>query len=110
MSQSKLLLEDVIRQYATEKQDFKQNEVLHILLDYMNLLFGETDEPIYVEDLTAFEGDDFLHFYLPDNFEGKELEKLQKTAQKTLREFIRYLNQKKFISKDALEEWKEVFK
>lgn len=108
--QNKPTLEDVIRQYATEKQDFKQNEVLHILLDYMKLLFEETDEPIYLEDFTAFEGDDFLNFYLPDNFEGEELKRLQKIAKKTLQEFIKYSSQKKFLSKEALEEWKEVFR
>lgn len=111
MSQSnKVILEDVIREYATQKQDFQQNEILHILLEYMNLLFEDSEEPIYLEDFTAFEGDDFLNFYLPDNFDGEELKKIQKMAKKTIQEFIQYSSQKKFLSKESLEEWKEVFK
>lgn len=111
MSQrSKPILEDVIRQYATEVQDFKQNEILHILLEYMNLLFEDSDEPIYLEDFTAYEGDDFLNFYLPDNFEGEELKELERLSKKTIQKFIQYCSKKNLLSKEALEEWKEVFK
>ncbi|MCX8000646.1 MAG: hypothetical protein N3A69_17145 [Leptospiraceae bacterium] len=110
MSPNKPILEDVIREYLNQTQDFSQNEVLHILLDYMNLLFEDSEEPIYLEDFTAFEGDDFLNFYLPDNFDGKELKRLQSQSQKTIQQFINYCKKKKFLTKEALEEWKEVFK
>lgn len=110
MSPNKPILEDVIREYLTQVQDFKQNEILHILLKYMNLLFEDSEEPVYLEDFTAFEGDDFFNFFLPDNFEGVELEQLQKQAHKTIQQFIKYCRKKNLFSKESLEEWKEVFK
>lgn len=110
MSRNRPVLEDVIREYLTQVQDFHQNEVLHILLDYMNLLFEDSEETIYLEDFTAFEGDDFLNFYLPDNFTGEELKKIQASAEETLNQFIKYCSKKKYFNKEALEEWKEVFK
>lgn len=110
MSQNKILLDDVIREYATERQDLQKAELLRILMDYMNLLFEESEEEILFEDFTAYEGDDFIHFFLPDNFEGEELDKLQKLAFHTLKDFINYCKKKKIIHKEALEEWKEVLK
>jgi hypothetical protein len=110
MSQNKTLLEDVIREYATEAQDLQKAELLRILLDYMNLLFEDSDEEVLLEDFTAYEGDDFLNFFLPDNYEGEELLKLEKLALKTLKDFINYCKKKKLIHKEAIEEWKEVLK
>jgi hypothetical protein len=110
MSQNKPLLEDLIREFATLTQDEKKTEVLRILLDYMNLLFEDTQEEILLEDFTAYEGDDFIYFFLPDNYEGKELVNLQKVAIQTIKEFINYCKKKKLLNKEALQEWKEVLK
>ncbi len=110
MSQNKPFLEDIIREFATLTQDEKKAEVLRILLDYMNLLFEDTQEEILLEDFTAYEGDDFIYFFLPDNYEGEELVNLQKIAIQTIKEFINYCKKKKLLNKEAVQEWKEVLK
>jgi hypothetical protein len=110
MSPNNILLEDVLREYANTLKDLEQIEVLRLLLDYMNLLFEDSEEPVLLEDFTSYEGDDFMHFFLPDNYEGQELKTLQSLSIKVIKDFIQYCTKRKLVHKEALEEWKEVLK
>jgi hypothetical protein len=101
-----LELEYVIRSYLEETQRNEQGEIFVLLLEYLTHLFEDTEEPILLEDLTQYEIDDFINFYLEDNFtEDKEI---QNRAKKILLQFLKFLKQKKYITIEEEKEWKEI--
>ena len=101
-----LELEYVIRKYLEETQKNEQGEIFVLLLEYLTHLFEDTDEPILLEDLTQYEIDDFINFYLEDNFiEDKEI---QNRTKQVLLQFLKFLKQKKYITIEEEKEWKEI--
>ncbi|MDX1959396.1 MAG: hypothetical protein SFU98_12535 [Leptospiraceae bacterium] len=104
----KISLESAIRSFLDFSKNEEQSETFALLLEYMQLLFADSEEEILLEDFTAYEADDFLNFFLEDNF-PEEYEVIRKKSEKSLKDFFNYLKKKKLISKEEVEEWKEVF-
>jgi hypothetical protein len=110
---NKLDLETVCREYLdhTKKED---GEIIVLILNYLSHLFQEDEEEnsvnqnILLEDFTYYEVDDFLNFYLEDNFEN--FEELQTKAKKFLKSFLKFLKEKKYFNKEEVEEWTEILK
>jgi hypothetical protein len=103
----KISLESAIREYLDFSKKENEAEIFALLIEYMQHLFIDSEEEILLEDFTAYEGDDFLNFFLEDNF-PEEFESLKPKSEKLIRDFVSYLKKKKFIPKEEVEEWKEV--
>ena len=106
-------LETVFRLYLdyTKRDD---GEIIVLILNYLSHLFHdeegttESEEPIYLEDFTHYEVDDFLNFYLEDNFDNYE--ELQTRSKIVLRSFLKFLKEKKYFNKEEADEWTEILK
>ncbi|HMV41607.1 MAG TPA: hypothetical protein PK079_01645 [Leptospiraceae bacterium] len=104
-------LESIFRLYldATKRDD---GEIIVLILNYLSHLFvdeeGENTEPILLEDFTHYEVDDFLNFYLEDNFEN--FLELQAKSKIMLRNFLKFLKERKYFNKEEVEEWMEILK
>lgn len=104
-------LETIFRIYLdhTKRDD---GEIIVLILNYLSHLFQddeeETSEPILLEDFTQYEVDDFLNFYLEDNFEN--FLELQAKSKIMLRTFLKFLKEKKYFNKEEVEEWTEILK
>ncbi len=106
-------LETVFRLYLdhTKKDD---GEIIVLILNYLSHLFmdeedeSESSEAIQLEDFTHYEVDDFLNFYLEDNFENYE--ELQAKSKVVLKNFLKFLKEKKYFNKEEAEEWTEILK
>jgi hypothetical protein len=104
-------LETVFRLYLdhTKKDD---GEIIVLILNYLSHLFmdeeDESSETIQLEDFTHYEVDDFLNFYLEDNFENYE--ELQTKSKIVLRNFLKFLKEKKYFNKEEADEWTEILK
>jgi hypothetical protein len=72
-------------------------------------LYEESEDPILLEDLSAYEIDDYLQFFLQDNFQEEFLE-LQRKSILVLKNFRKFLSDKKLLEKEDEKEWKEVLK
>ncbi len=110
MSPPKVELESLVREYLDSEKKEEESEVFGLLLQYLSHLFEEdTEEPILLEDLTAYEVDDFLHFFLEDNF-PENYSELQKKSKIVFQKFFKFLSKKKVLEKEDEKEWKEVLK
>jgi|GEM_PF-1904333 hypothetical protein len=106
-------LETVFRQYLdhTKKDD---GEIIVLILNYLSHLYQDEEESssdnetILLEDFTHYEVDDFLNFYLEDNFEN--FEELQETTKRFLKNFLKFVKEKKYFNKEEIEEWTEILK
>ena len=106
-------LETIFRFYLdhTKRND---GEIIVLVLNYLSHLFQEEDESnesseqILLEDFTHYEVDDFLNFYLEDNFE--DYEALQAKSKIMLKSFLKFLKEKKYFNKEEAEEWTEILK
>lgn len=87
----------------------EEGEIFAILLEYLDAVYDKEEEPILLEDLTLFEIDDFLNFFLEDNFE-EEAPGLIKRAKTAIRSFEKFIRSKKMLSAEELEEWTEALK
>ncbi|MBP9888121.1 MAG: hypothetical protein KBF93_17610, partial [Leptospiraceae bacterium] len=71
-------LEHVFRLYLDHTKREEDGEIIVLILNYLSLLFEDEEEPkdssevILLEDFTEYEVDDFLNFYLEDNFDNFE--------------------------------------
>ncbi|HNI99644.1 MAG TPA: hypothetical protein PL169_26520 [Leptospiraceae bacterium] len=101
--------EEAARMYLDFSKKEKEGEIFAILLDYLDAVYDKEEEPILLEDLTLFEIDDFLNFFLEDNFED-EAPELIKRSKSVLRSFEKFVKSKKLLSAEELEEWTEVLK
>jgi hypothetical protein len=106
MSTDKKILETVFREYLDKTQKPEDGEVFVLLLNYLNHLFEDTEEEILLEDLTSYEVDDFLNFYLGDQFPDDK--NIIKRSTTVLKNFLKFLQSKKLMDKDEEREWKEV--
>ncbi len=98
------------REYLDQSGDLSEAEIFGLVNEYLQHLYEDSEEEILLEDFSVYEADDFIHFYLTEFFEGSELETLQKRSTQVLNKFMKFLEKKKYIHKEAMEEWKEVMK
>lgn len=111
---NKLELEHIFRLYLDHSKREEEGEIIVLILNYLSFLFqdedesGEPSEPILLEDFTEYEVDDFLNFYLEDNFDN--FEELQEKSKKMLKSFLKFLKEKKYFNKEEVEEWTEILK
>ena len=106
-------LEYIFRLYLdyTKRED---GEIIVLILNYLSHLYQDEEESssdnetILLEDFTHYEVDDFLNFYLEDNFEN--FEELQETTKKFLKNFLKFVKEKKYFNKEEIEEWTEILK
>lgn len=76
------------------------------LLQYLEEIFdSEENEEIVVDDIGSFELDDFLNFYLQDQF-GEDTRLIRETG-KFLRRLHSNWTRNQIIKKDQSEDWKE---
>ena len=73
-----------------------------------NKNFENSQKGILFEDFSSYELDDFLYFYLEDNFEN--FSDLQKKSINLFRRFLKFAAAKKFIDSEEIHEWEEVLK
>jgi len=107
-------LEQVFRLYLDHTKREEDGEIIVLILNYLSLLFEEEEESkdlsevILLEDFTEYEVDDFLNFYLEDNFDN--FEELQNKSKVMLKNFLKFLKEKKYFNKEEAEEWTEILK
>lgn len=86
------------------------SEVAEVLFEYMDHLYldesVEEPEDIYVEDLSFYEIDDFLNFYIPDNFEEPKF--AQKKAKGFFKRFLKFCLEKRYIAEEDKSDWIKV--
>lgn len=58
------------------------------------------------EDFSSYEVDDFIYFYLEDNFEN--FQELQKKSINLFKRFLKFAVQKKLLPAEDRDEWEEV--
>ncbi|PJZ78963.1 hypothetical protein [Leptospira neocaledonica] len=88
-----------------------EKEMPTLLLEFSELLFEDpedTSEKILITDLSAFELDEFLNFYLEDMF--PEDAKIREKGKTFLKKFKKFLEKRSLLKKEQEEEWKEFFK
>ena len=61
---------------------------------------------ILFEDFSSYELDDFLYFYLEDNFENYS--DLQKKSKNLFKRFLKFAVEKKLLTSEAKDEWEEI--
>ncbi len=99
-------VELIIREYLDFSQKQEEGEFFVLLLNYLSHLVEE-DEEVTLDDFGSYEADDFLNFYLEDQFpDDKNVLKKSKAALKNL---FKYMISKKLIDKEEEKEWKEIF-
>ena len=105
-----LELESVFRLYLDHTKRQEDGEIIVLVLNYLALLFQdeetESTEAVLLEDFTQYEVDDFLNFYLEDNFDN--FEELQNKSKTMLKNFLKLLKEKKYFNKEEVEEWTEI--
>ncbi|MBK8394406.1 MAG: hypothetical protein IPL26_04060 [Leptospiraceae bacterium] len=105
-----LELESVFRLYLDHTKRQEDGEIIVLVLNYLALLFQdeetESTEAVLLEDFTQYEVDDFLNFYLEDNFDN--FEELQNKSKTMLKNFLKFLKEKKYFNKEEVEEWTEI--
>ena len=105
-------LESVFRLYLDHTQRQEDGEIIVLILNYLSFLFQDEDdespEAILLEDFTQYEVDDFLHFYLEDNFDN--FEELIQKSKVMLKNFLKFLKEKKYFNKEEVDEWTEILK
>lgn len=110
---NKLDLETVFRQYLDHTKS-EDGEIIVLVLNYLSHLYQDEEESnsdneiILLEDFTHYEVDDFLNFYLEDNFEN--FKELQEVTKKFLKKFLKFVKEKKYFNKEEIEEWTEILK
>ncbi len=110
MSPSNPQLDDLVREYLDHSKKEEEATVFGLLFQYLGHLYEESEEPIFLEDLSSYEIDDYLQFFLPDQFEEGEVAALQKQSIGVFRKFLKFLSEKKLLEKEDEKEWKEVLK
>lgn len=113
MSHDKLEVETIFRLYLDHSKREEDREIIVLVLNYLNFLFEPEDdeedpEKILLEDLSSYEVDDFINFYLEDNFDN--FKELQKKSVSFFTNFLKFVREKKYMSKEEIEEWKEVLR
>lgn len=107
-------LEETVRSFletVPEGAPSSEKEMPSILLEFSQLLFedpGDTSEKILISDLSAFELDEFLNFYLEDMFPDDT--KIREKGKTFLKKFRKFLEKRSLLKKEQEEEWKEFFK
>ncbi|TGJ99352.1 hypothetical protein EHO59_15940 [Leptospira semungkisensis] len=108
-------LEETIRSFLETFQGGVKDsdqEISALLLEFSGLLFENPEEEkgkkIQVSDLTGFELDEFLNFYLEDMF--PEDSRIRGKAKEFLKKFRKYLDKNSLLNQEQLEDWKEFFK
>jgi len=109
MSQQNRELETIVRDYLDYSRQEAEARIFGLLFQYLGHLYEESEEPVLLEDFSAYEADDFLNFFLEDNF-PEEYKNLKSESLSVLQNFIKYLSLKKLIPSEELREWKEVLK
>jgi hypothetical protein len=100
-------VEGIIRDYLDHSQKQEDGEFLVLLLNYLSHLVEE-DEEVTLDDFGSYEADDFLNFYLQDQFpDDKVVIQKSKSALKNL---FKFMLTKKLIDKEEEKEWKEIFR
>lgn len=107
---SPISFDEASREYLDFSKDLSEAEIFGLLTEYLQHLYEDSEEVILLEDFSVYEADDFINFYLQEFFEGEELLSLQKRSLAILNKFMKFLEKKKYIHKEAVEEWKEVMK
>ncbi|TGJ98556.1 hypothetical protein EHQ53_02210 [Leptospira langatensis] len=108
-------LEETIRSFLeTFQGGVKESdqEISTLLLEFSGLLFEnpeeEKEKKIQVSDLTGFELDEFLNFYLEDMFPDDS--RIRSKAKDFLKKFKKYLDKNSLLNAEQAEDWKEFFK
>lgn len=107
-------LEETVRSFLEtipEGAPSSEKEMPSLLLEFSELLFEDPEdssEKILITDLSAFELDEFLNFYLEDMF--PEDSKIREKGKIFLKKFRKFLEKKNLLKKEQEEEWKEFFK
>jgi len=110
MSLPNLEFETLVREYLDFEKKEEESEVFGLLLHYLSHLFGEDlEEPIFIRDVSAYEVDDFLNFFLEDNF-PENFKELHSKSRVVFQKFFKFLIKKKVLEKEDEKEWKEVLK
>ncbi|MCB1144116.1 MAG: hypothetical protein H7A24_16065 [Leptospiraceae bacterium] len=94
--------------FLEEGKNREKEPVLKMFTDYLLHLYEGEDE-ILMEDVSGFEVDDFLNFYIQDRYPDRS-ETLIREARSALKSFQKFLIQKKYLTSEDLEEWKEALK
>jgi hypothetical protein len=105
----KVVFDNVVRGYLDFSKKEEEAEIFALLNQYLAHLSLDSEEDILLEDFTAFEADDFINFFLDDNFEIDEATRLKTKSEIILKKFFNYILKNKYISKEEALEWKEVF-
>ena len=108
MSPPKRELEFLLREYLDYSKKEEEARDFGLLLEYLSHLYEDSEEPILLEDFSAYEADDFLQFFLEDKF--PEDKKLKISCKHSIKNFFQYLLKKNMIHKEEISEWKEVLK
>ncbi|MCB1158541.1 MAG: hypothetical protein H7A25_18340 [Leptospiraceae bacterium] len=86
------------------------DELIEVLLEYLEHLYldetEEEPEEILLEDLTHFEVDDFINFYLIDNYTNHVF--MRKKYLSFFKRFLGFASKKGLMEKDEINLWKEV--
>ena len=109
MSQSSPELDSIVREFLDLTKREEDAQIFGLLFQYLGHLYEENEDPILLEDLSAYEIDDYLQFFLQDNFPEEFLE-LQRKSIPVLKNFRKFLSDKKLLEKEDEKEWKEVLK
>jgi ClpP class serine protease len=109
MSRNSPELEPLVREYLDHSKKEEEARSFGLLFQYLGYLYEDSEEEVSLEDFSAYEADDFLNFFLEDKFPD-EYKSLRKESMEVLKNFIKYLSEKKMIPSEELKEWKEVLK
>ncbi|GBF37406.1 hypothetical protein [Leptospira johnsonii] len=107
-------LEDTVRSFLEtipEGAPSSEKEMPSLLLEFSQLLFeepGNSSEKLLISDLSAFELDEFLNFYLEDMFPDDA--KIRDKGKTFLKKFRKFLDKRSLLKREQEEEWKEFFK
>ncbi len=121
----KFLAEEVFRLFLDSPNSKEgDSQIFYYVLDYLSnfkdeddsdtsgdslsedTVNQETGKGVLLEDFSSYELDDFLYFYLEDNFENYA--DLQKQSVHLFRRFLKFATAKKFLGPEDREEWEEV--
>ena len=109
MSQQNLEFEPIVREYLDSTNQESEARIFGLLFQYLDTLYEDSEDPILLEDFSAYEADDFLNFFLEDNFQ-EEFPDLRSESLKTFQNFLKFLSRKKLSPPEEMKEWKEVLK
>jgi hypothetical protein len=108
--QSKYLSEIFDKFLSVSEYPEADAKILSILLEYLECIYSEEAErekgEIFFKDLTHYEVDDFLNFYLDDNFDDADF--LKKQGYSLFKRFLNFASKEKLISKEVKKDWTEV--